>query len=252
MAEAWEWEAEIESVPAMACSFARGNQEGQIVRDALAKCFMQNTYSLPIYVLADLKVRSWDFSCSCPLLSVALIAFLDGSYSEVSFHEDHSFSSPSFTRVIRFPALQACQWKHTCWTEKWSDFAVKYAVQIMQKAILKRSAFSWAQLHKFVHRYVELCSNNTRGRNKIKERGAVWCVLAYHPACCPTGQTLLHAYLIKGQLQEIALWCEFLDGVMWEMSEKVVIRWVSRGLHLSQRKRGSHHSCSCKFHAAFL
>lgn len=35
MAETWEWEAEIESLPAMACSFARGNQEGQIQRDAL-------------------------------------------------------------------------------------------------------------------------------------------------------------------------------------------------------------------------
>lgn len=43
MAEAGEWEAEIESVPAMPCSFARGNQEGQILRDALAECFMQNT-----------------------------------------------------------------------------------------------------------------------------------------------------------------------------------------------------------------
>lgn len=35
MAETWEWEAEIESLPAMACSFARRNQEGQIQRDAL-------------------------------------------------------------------------------------------------------------------------------------------------------------------------------------------------------------------------
>lgn len=75
---------------------------------------------------------------------------------------------------------------------------------------------------------------------------------ASHLECCLAG--MLHACLIKRRFQEITMWYVFLDGMVWEMSQKDAKHRVWRKLHLVQSSRGSHLSCSSKSHhpTAFL